>query len=82
MLAVCQLSPLLKRLVFTEEALRGIAQIAKARGTGARGLRSIIESVLQDIMFEMSGTDVERVTITEGTVNNGEEPLIEYRKAA
>ena len=69
-------------LVFTEEALRGIAQIAKARGTGARGLRSIIESVLQDIMFEMSGTDVERVTITEGTVNNGEEPLIEYRKAA
>lgn len=69
-------------LEFTEEALRAIAQIAKARGTGARGLRSIIESVLQDIMFEMSGTDVERVTITEGTVKDGDEPLISYRKAA
>lgn len=69
-------------LIFTEEALRAIAQIAKERGTGARGLRSILESVLQDIMFELSGTDVERVTITEGTVKNGEEPQLEYRKAA
>jgi ATP-dependent Clp protease ATP-binding subunit ClpX len=69
-------------LNFTEDALRAIAQVAKKRGTGARGLRSIIEATLQNIMFEMSGTDAERVTITEGTVLNGDDPLIEYRKAA
>ena len=41
------------KLSFTDDALRAIAQEALERGTGARGLRSIIERVMMDIMFEL-----------------------------
>jgi ATP-dependent Clp protease ATP-binding subunit ClpX len=40
-------------LRFTDDALRSIARKARARETGARGLRSIIENVMLDIMFEL-----------------------------
>jgi len=42
-------------LEFTEEALHAIADLAIKRGTGARGLRAIIESVLLDVMFDVPG---------------------------
>ncbi len=64
-------------LVFTPEALSEIAKQAIARCTGARGLRSILESLLLDTMYELpSRTDIERVTITEDVVNRQRDPLL------
>lgn len=64
-------------LEFTPEALEKIAQMTVERKTGARGLRSIIEGVLQPIMFDApSDSGIKKITITEKTVE-GEEPIIE-----
>ena len=69
-------------LEFLPEALTKIADITIERKTGARGLRSVIEGVLQNIMFEIpSDNTVKRVVITEKTVEGGE-PVIERVKAA
>ncbi len=69
-------------LEFLPEALTKIADITIERKTGARGLRSVIEGVLQNIMFEIpSDNTVKRVVITEKTVEGGE-PIIERVKAA
>ena len=55
-------------LVITEEALEAIAELAMKRGTGARGLRAIMEEVLLDTMYELpSRSDIARVVI-DGTV--------------
>ena len=60
------------RLEFTDEAVTAIAELAIERGTGARGLRSILEDVLQPTMFEVpSRTDVATVVITRETVVDG-----------
>jgi ATP-dependent Clp protease ATP-binding subunit ClpX len=42
-------------LIFTDEAIREVATIALARGTGARGLRSVIEEVLEGVLFRGGG---------------------------
>ena len=65
-------------LTFTEGAMDAIASEAIQRGTGARALRSIIEEVMQDIMFEVpSRRDVRRVVITEDTILKKSQPIIE-----
>jgi ATP-dependent Clp protease ATP-binding subunit ClpX len=65
-------------LVFTEEALRAAARQALRRRIGARGLRSIIEERLLDIMYEIpSRQDVKRCEITAGVIA-GEEPPVLY----
>lgn len=62
-------------LVFSEEALSAISEKAIARKTGARGLRSIIEEALIDIMYDVpSSEDVNKVVITEQTINDEVEP--------
>ncbi|MGC9650212.1 ATP-dependent Clp protease ATP-binding subunit ClpX [Staphylococcus warneri] len=62
-------------LVFSEEALSAISEKAIARNTGARGLRSIIEEALIDIMYDVpSSEDVTKVVITEQTINDEVEP--------
>ncbi|MFY9214177.1 MAG: ATP-dependent Clp protease ATP-binding subunit ClpX [Tissierellaceae bacterium] len=64
-------------LEFDEEALRAIAKKAIERKTGARGLRSIIEETMLDIMFELpSRDDVEKCLITKETVLNNAEPTL------
>jgi ATP-dependent Clp protease ATP-binding subunit ClpX len=64
-------------LVFTEDSLAAIASEAIRRGTGARALRSIIENVMQDIMFEIpSRRDVRKVVLTAATILNDEPPAI------
>jgi ATP-dependent Clp protease ATP-binding subunit ClpX len=64
-------------LVFTEEALWEIAQKALARETGARGLRSIIEGALLDVMFELpSRKDVVKCAITKETIAQGIKPTL------
>ena len=68
-------------LEFEPEALRAIAKKSIERNTGARGLRSIVEATLRDIMFTAPSDDtIQKITITEACVNDGAEPLIE-RKA-
>ncbi|UUY69129.1 ATP-dependent Clp protease ATP-binding subunit ClpX [Staphylococcus warneri] len=62
-------------LVFSEEALSAISEKAIARKTGARGLRSIIEEALIDIMYDVpSSENVTKVVITEQTINDEVEP--------
>ncbi len=64
-------------LTFTEDALRAIAKRAIKRKTGARGLRSIMEDILLDTMFELPGmTTVEEVVVNEEAVNSGTRPLL------
>ncbi|NQY51462.1 MAG: ATP-dependent Clp protease ATP-binding subunit ClpX [Piscirickettsiaceae bacterium] len=66
---------------FRDDALKAIAHITKKRGTGARGLRSIIENVLLDIMFDLPSTqNVLKVIIDEDVVNGKNTPTIVYRK--
>ncbi|MBQ7064427.1 MAG: ATP-dependent Clp protease ATP-binding subunit ClpX [Firmicutes bacterium] len=61
-------------LEFEEGALKAIAHMANERRTGARGLKAIIEGVMEDIMYEIpSMDDVERVVITEKVVGKAEE---------
>ncbi|WP_027724149.1 ATP-dependent protease ATP-binding subunit ClpX [Tuberibacillus calidus] len=64
-------------LEFTDEALREIAKQAIERKTGARGLRSIIETIMLDVMFELpSRDDVEKCIITKETVTDKVAPTL------
>lgn len=64
-------------LIFADSALGAAADLALERGTGARGLRSIIETCLLDVMFEVPGHEqIRRVVIDEGVVNGEERPAI------
>jgi len=64
-------------LIFTDEALRAIAKEAMGRNTGARGLRTIIEDVMLDIMYEIpSRPDVKRCVITEDAALRRIEPML------
>ena len=66
-------------LEFDVAALERIADLTVERKTGARGLRSIIEGVLQDIMFETPSDDtIKRIVITTDTVDGGT-PVIEHK---
>ena len=59
------------------EAVRAIAEKAASKKTGARGLRSIVEEILTDIMYEIpSRTDVKKVIITKACVEGGEPTLV------
>ena len=64
-------------LKFEVSALGAAADLAMARGTGARGLRSIIEKCLLDVMFEVPGRDTIRKVVIDDAVINGEKrPII------
>ncbi len=66
-------------LTFRDEALESVAKKAVERKTGARGLRSIMENILLDTMFDLPGLDgVEEVVINEDTVDEGAPPLFIY----
>ena len=64
-------------LEFTPEALDAIAEKTIARKTGARGLRSIMEDTLKNLMFEVpSDYTIEKITVTKDSVENGAAPEI------
>jgi len=66
------------KITFEESALRAVAAKALRRGTGARGLRAILEETLLDTMFELpTRDDVTEVKVTENAVANGAPPLLE-----
>ena len=67
-------------LSFTNEALSAISEKAIQRKTGARGLRSILESILLNSMFDLPGmTGVSEVVVNEEVVNGNAEPLMIYQ---
>ena len=64
-------------LDFERSALEAIADRAIDRGTGARGLRAIMEDALQPVMFEVpSRDDITKVVITEGVITDGRAPMM------
>jgi ATP-dependent Clp protease ATP-binding subunit ClpX len=66
------------KISFEETALTAIARKAIDRGTGARGLRAILENLLMDTMFDLPARDdVVEVRVTEACVTNGAQPLLE-----
>lgn len=65
------------KLEFKKEALEAVADVTLERKTGARGLRSVLEGVLTELMFKIpSDASVEKVIITADTVKEGIEPII------
>tara|TARA_X000000368_G_scaffold192679_1_gene151980 strand:+ start:17657 stop:18868 length:1212 start_codon:yes stop_codon:yes gene_type:complete len=69
------------KLDFTDEALSAIVDIAEERKTGARALRSVMEKVMLDIMYEIpSSKNIKSCTITKDTVINGAKPLFKKLK--
>jgi ATP-dependent Clp protease ATP-binding subunit ClpX len=68
------------RLSFEPGALTAIAQQALARGTGARGLRAVLEDAMLDLMYDIpSQADVELVTITADVISKKAAPVITWR---
>jgi ATP-dependent Clp protease ATP-binding subunit ClpX len=69
-------------LTFDPEALSAVAQRAVKRGTGARGLRAILEEVMTDIMFDLPNRDdVREVVITKECITEGRPPLMVTARA-
>ena len=69
------------KLSFTDDALTSVATRAIARKTGARGLRSIMESILLGTMFDLPGLDgVEEVVINREVAEGRAKPLYIYGK--
>ena len=68
-------------LQFQEEALEAMAEITLERKTGARGLRSVFEAILGDLMFRVpSDYTIEKIVVTEDSVRNNSQPLIRTNK--
>ena len=68
-------------LLFTDEALRAIARKALTRKSGARGLRSVMESCMLEIMYSVPYMDgIETCIINEDVINNGAEPKLTFAK--
>ena len=71
------------KLRFTDGALVAIAKEALKRKAGARGLRSILESIMLDIMYELpSQTNIKECIINEDTIARKEKPIVLYEKKA
>ncbi|MDE5977906.1 MAG: ATP-dependent Clp protease ATP-binding subunit ClpX [Turicibacter sp.] len=67
-------------LEFDDEAISAIAEKAVERKTGARGLRSIIESIMTDVMFEIPSTDnIEKCIITRNVIEQNEKPTLVFK---
>ena len=69
------------RLTFTDDALEAIADRALIRETGARGLRSILENILVNTMFDLPNhNNIEEVVINKEVINDNKDPLVVYSK--
>ena len=70
------------KLTFTDDALEAIADRALIRETGARGLRSILENILVNTMFDLPNhNNVEEVVINKEVINENKDPLLVYSKS-
>lgn len=70
-------------LHITDQALRAVARKCIERKSGARGLRSVLEHTMLDVMFEVpSDPEVKEIVITEESISKGEKPLVVFHKQA
>ena len=68
---------------FTDEALVAIAKAALKRGTGARGLRAILEEVMLDVMYDLpSLAGLKECIVTKEVIANRERPILIHEKQA
>jgi ATP-dependent Clp protease ATP-binding subunit ClpX len=68
------------KLEFTDDALEAVAELAIQRGTGARGLRAVLEEAMLDLMYEIpSRLEVVGCTITRDVIEKKAEPILTYR---
>ena len=68
------------KLSVEDDAVVEIAKLAHERKTGARGLRSIVEKVMMDVMYEIPSDDsISECILTKKAVNGEEKPLVRYR---
>lgn len=68
------------KLEFEPDALVAVAKLAIERGTGARGLRSIVETFMMEVMFEIpSREDIELVVVTEETIKDKKQPVLKLK---
>ncbi|HXF59605.1 MAG TPA: ATP-dependent Clp protease ATP-binding subunit ClpX, partial [Candidatus Saccharimonadales bacterium] len=68
------------KLEFTEDGLEAVADLALKRGTGARGLRAVLEEAMMDLMYEIpSRLEVVGCTITKDVINRKAEPILTFR---
>jgi ATP-dependent Clp protease ATP-binding subunit ClpX len=68
-------------LEFTEDAIEAVADLAMMRGTGARGLRAIIEEVLLHVMYDVpSREDIAKVVVNAEVVNDNVNPTLVPRE--
>ena len=71
------------RLSFEDDAIEEIAELAHERKTGARGLRSIMEKAMMDVMYEIpSDENISECVVTKESVGGGAQPLIVYKDEA
>ncbi|MCB1140043.1 MAG: ATP-dependent Clp protease ATP-binding subunit ClpX [Leptospiraceae bacterium] len=69
------------KLKFTDEAITRIAHEAIKREAGARGLRSIVEKIMMEMMYDIPGNeDIDQVVITPQVIESGEQPVVIYKK--
>ena len=69
------------RLIIARDALREVAKIAFRKKTGARGLRTVLESILMPVMFETpSRNDIKEIMITRDVILKKAEPLFTLKK--
>ncbi|HSG50041.1 MAG TPA: ATP-dependent Clp protease ATP-binding subunit ClpX, partial [Longimicrobiales bacterium] len=69
-------------LTFDKDAVKAIVKKTLERGTGARGLRAVVEGVMRDVMFDIpSRDDVREVVVTAESVEQGVPPLLVLRPA-
>lgn len=70
-------------LSFTDEALKAVAKRALAKGTGARGLRAILEEAMLELMYDVpSNPSIKEVVITPEVINEKQTPVIVLHKQA
>ena len=70
------------QLEFRDDALAAIAKKAMDRKTGARGLRSIVEAVLLETMYQLPSTDnVSKVVVDESVIQGESQPILIYDRA-
>lgn len=68
------------KLEFTEDGLEAVAELALKRGTGARGLRAVLEEAMLDLMYEIpSRLEVVGCTITREVIEKKTQPILAYR---
>lgn len=71
------------QLRFTEGALQAIARKALGRKSGARGLRSVLEQAMLDVMYDLpSKKDVQECVVSEQVITNGDYPVLLYQKSS